>query len=119
MEKIKIGITAGDMNGISLEVILKALHQDYIFQHVIPIIYGNVKIASYHKNIVNLDNLSLYVLNQGEKPKAGKINIINCWNDNVTISLGKAGRIARYNAGRVRCNCNRTHQQTRNEARRF
>ncbi len=90
MEKIKIGITAGDMNGISLEVILKALHQDYIFQHVIPIIYGNVKIASYHKNIVNLDNLSLYVLNQGEKPKAGKINIINCWNDNVTISLGKA-----------------------------
>lgn len=30
MEKIKIGITAGDMNGISLEVILKALHQDYI-----------------------------------------------------------------------------------------
>ncbi len=90
MEKIKLGITSGDINSISLEVILKSLNNEYLFQSVIPVIYGNIKVTSYHKNIVNLGNMSIYVLNQGEKPKNNRINLVNCWNDNVNINLGKA-----------------------------
>lgn len=90
MEKIRIGITSGDINGIGLEVIIKSLLHEAIFHDIIPILYSNVKIASYHKNIVSADSASFYVLNPGEKPKANKINIINCWNENVTITLGKA-----------------------------
>lgn len=89
MEKVKIGITCGDINSVSLEVILKALNNEAIFKSIIPIIYGNVKIASYHKNIVQLENLSFNVLAQGERPRPGRINMVNCWNDNVTITLGK------------------------------
>ena len=89
MEKIKIGITSGDINSVSLEVILKSLSQESIFQYITPVIYGNIKIASYHKNIVNLENLSLNVINPGEKPKSGRINVVNSWTDNVTINLGK------------------------------
>ncbi|MEO6189038.1 MAG: 4-hydroxythreonine-4-phosphate dehydrogenase PdxA [Saprospiraceae bacterium] len=90
MEKIKLGITSGDINSISLEVILKSLANESIFEYIIPIIYGNIKITSYHKNIANLSNLSIYVLNQGEKPKLNRVNLVNCWNDNVNINLGKA-----------------------------
>lgn len=89
MEKVKIGITTGDINSISLEVILKALNNESLLQYVIPIIYGNIKVTSYHKNIVNLANLSIYVLNNGEKPKNNRINLVNCWNDNVNINLGR------------------------------
>jgi 4-hydroxythreonine-4-phosphate dehydrogenase len=89
MEKIKVGITCGDINSISLEVILKALNNETILKNIIPIIYGNVKIASYHKNIAQLENLSFNVIGQGEKPRPGRINLVNCWNDNVTITLGK------------------------------
>lgn len=89
MEKIRVGISCGDVNSISLEVILKALSKEMLFEHIIPIIYGNIKVISYHKNIVNLDNLSLYVLNTGERPKSGKINVINCWNEQVNLNLGK------------------------------
>jgi 4-hydroxythreonine-4-phosphate dehydrogenase len=91
MEKVRIGITCGDINSISFEVILKALNNEMIFKHIIPVIYGNVKIASYHKNIVQLENLSFNVIAQGERPKTGRINMVNCWNDNVTITLGKPG----------------------------
>lgn len=38
--KWKIGITVGDINGIGLEVILKALNNEYIYKEIIPIIYG-------------------------------------------------------------------------------
>ncbi|MEP7195546.1 MAG: 4-hydroxythreonine-4-phosphate dehydrogenase PdxA [Saprospiraceae bacterium] len=89
MEKIRIGITTGDINSISLEVILKSLSNESIFQYIIPIIYGNIKITSYHKNIVNLSNMSIYVLNKGEKPKHNRVNLVNCWNDNININLGK------------------------------
>lgn len=89
MEKIKIGITSGDINGIGLEVILKSLNNESLLQTGIPVIYGNIKITSYHKNIVNLPNLSIYVLNPGEKPKHNRVNLVNCWNDNVNITLGK------------------------------
>ena len=87
--KWKIGITVGDINGIGLEVFLKALNNEYIYKEIIPIIYGNIKVASYHKNIVQLENLSFFVLNEGDKPRADKINLVNCWNDNVTIDIGK------------------------------
>ncbi len=90
MEKIKIGISCGDINSISLEVILKALNNEMLFKNIIPVLYGNVKIASYHKNIAQLDNLSFNILAQGERPRPGRINLVNCWTDNVTIALGKA-----------------------------
>lgn len=90
MDKVRLGITCGDINSISLEVILKALNHEMVYKNIVPILYGNVKIASYHKNIAHLDNLSFNILAQGERPRPGRLNLINCWNDNVTISLGKA-----------------------------
>ncbi|MFZ1298662.1 MAG: 4-hydroxythreonine-4-phosphate dehydrogenase PdxA, partial [Saprospiraceae bacterium] len=88
MDKVKIGISCGDINSISLEVILKALNNEQIFKNIIPIIYGNIKIVSYHKNIALLENLSINIIGQGERPRPGRINLVNCWNDNVTITLG-------------------------------
>lgn len=90
MDKVRLGITCGDINSISLEVILKALRNEMIYKNIIPVLYGNVKIASYHKNIAQLDALSFNIIGQGERPRPGRLNLINCWNDNITISLGKA-----------------------------
>ncbi|MCC6753894.1 MAG: 4-hydroxythreonine-4-phosphate dehydrogenase PdxA [Saprospiraceae bacterium] len=90
MEKIRVGISCGDINSISLEVILKALSHEMIYKNIIPVLYGNVKIASYHKNIAKLDTLSFNNLAQGERPRPGRLNLVNCWNENVTIALGKA-----------------------------
>lgn len=90
MEKIRVGISCGDINSISLEVILKALSHEMIYKSIIPVLYGNVKIASYHKNIAKLDALSFNNLAQGERPRPGRLNLVNCWSENVTIVLGKA-----------------------------
>lgn len=68
MDKVKIGISCGDINSISLEVILKALNNEQIFKNIIPIIYGNIKIVSYHKNIALLENLSINIIGQGRDP---------------------------------------------------
>ncbi len=88
MKLIKVGITIGDINGIGLEVILKTLAHPRIFETMIPVIYGSSKVVSYHKNVVNLKDIPTTNYRNAESLSNGKVNIINCWNENVNIQLG-------------------------------
>ena len=47
--KIKIGITQGDINGVGYEVILKAFSDPTMLELCTPIIYGSPKVAAYHR----------------------------------------------------------------------
>lgn len=92
MEKLKIGISIGDINGIGLEVILKTLSNPRILNFCTPIIYGSSKVVSYHKNIVGVD-FQFQATRSAQQLIPDKINIVNCWQDNVNITLGKPSEI--------------------------
>ena len=92
MEKLKVGISVGDINGIGLEVILKTLAHQKIMDYCTPIIYGSTKVVSYHKNIVG-SNLQFQSSKAIDSIAHGKVNIINCWAENINITLGKATEI--------------------------
>lgn len=90
MKKPKIGISIGDVNGIGLEVILKALSNERLQSMCIPVIYGSSKIVSYHKNIVKLEQQFNYQSQRSaERLKDGVTNIVNCWEESVNINIGK------------------------------
>lgn len=89
MNKIRIGISIGDINGIGLEVILKTLSHPQILNLCTPVIYGSSKIVSYHKNVVGLDSFQFNVATSGDRIKRDKVNVVNCWADDVNITLGK------------------------------
>ena len=57
--KIKLGITHGDINGIGYEVIIKTLSDKRINDLCIPIVYGSPKLAAYHRKAINFENFSL------------------------------------------------------------
>jgi 4-phospho-D-threonate 3-dehydrogenase / 4-phospho-D-erythronate 3-dehydrogenase len=84
-----LGITVGDINGIGLEVVLKALSHAKILNICVPVIYGSSKVVSYHKNIVALDEVNFQGQRNAERLAMDRINVVNCWNDNVNITLGK------------------------------
>ena len=44
LNKIKVGITIGDPNGIGIEVILKIFEDKRIFEYFTPIVFGNTNI---------------------------------------------------------------------------
>ena len=88
-DKPIIGISIGDINGIGLEVILKALSHQKIVDICVPVIYGSSKVVSYHKNIVALDEVSFYGQRNAERLQYDKINVVNIWQENVNITLGK------------------------------
>ncbi len=86
---ITIGVTCGDINGIGLETILKALLIKKVGQNLRIVIYGSTKVVAYHKNIITPENIQFYAISTPEEAQAGRVNIINCWTDNVNITLGK------------------------------
>ena len=88
MEKIKIGITVGDINGIGLEVILKTVADERILNLCTPVIYGSSKVVSYHKNIVQVE-FPFANMSSARNAEDGKVNVVNCWQETVSITLGK------------------------------
>ena len=62
--KITVGITQGDGNGIGYEVIIKALADARILEGFTPIVYGSSKIFGFYKKTIhNLEPMDTYVIN--------------------------------------------------------
>lgn len=90
MEKIRVGITIGDINGIGPEVIIKSVYPSEILEHCTPVIYGSSKVVSYHKNIVQAEDFTFQSLATAERLNPKKVNVVNCWEEAVNITLGRA-----------------------------
>ena len=88
--RIKIGITQGDINGISYEVILKTLMDNRVYDSCIPILYGSPKVVAYHRKALNLVNFSFNAIRTADEANAKRPNLINCLDDNIRVELGKS-----------------------------
>ncbi|QKJ31990.1 4-hydroxythreonine-4-phosphate dehydrogenase PdxA [Mucilaginibacter mali] len=93
MEKIKVGISIGDVNGIGLEIIIKTLADAAILDYCTPIVYGHTKVASFHRRSVNAHDLNFNVITEASQAHHKKANIINCWEEDVKIDLGQSNEV--------------------------
>jgi 4-hydroxythreonine-4-phosphate dehydrogenase len=89
-EKVKIGISIGDVNGIGLEVILKTLLEPAILNYCTPIVYGHTKVTSFHRKALRLAELSFNVITDAAAANPKRVNLINCWEEDVKIELGQS-----------------------------
>jgi len=89
-DKIILGISQGDINGISYEVIMKALADNRIFDLCTPVVYGSPKVAAYHKKALDLENFSFNSIRTVDEAVPKKANIINCIDDSVRVEFGKS-----------------------------
>lgn len=93
-QKIKIGITQGDINGIGYEVLLKALTDPHITEVCTPIIYGSAKAAAYHKKTFAVDSYTISVARSADEVNLNKVNIINTSNEEPKVEFGTASEEA-------------------------
>lgn len=84
-----IGISCGDLNGIGMEVIMKTLANPDLFQLCTPVVFASAKVASYHRKALEMEQFNFEVVNSVAELRPGKPNLINCWNEEVILDLGK------------------------------
>lgn len=93
-ERVKVGITHGDMNGIGYEIIMKTFHDQRMLESVTPVIYGSSKVASYHRKSLNISEINFNLVKNAAAAIAKRMNIVNVTHDEVKIDLGKSTEIA-------------------------
>ncbi len=85
--KIRVGISVGDTNGIGPEIILKTLNKKGLLEFFTPVIFGSTKLFSYYKNALKLST-NIYGVSKVEGVVDNKINVVNIWKDNLEIDIG-------------------------------
>jgi len=87
-EKIKVGISIGDLNGIGSEIILKTFEDSRILEFCTPVIFASNKILSFFKKHFKSE-INFHGINEGDQIIDGKVNVFNVWKENVPIEFGK------------------------------
>lgn len=88
--RVKVGITHGDINGIGYEVILKTLSDARIAELCTPIIYGSSKVLAYHRKLMELESVNLSIINTAQDAGHNRVNIINSVNTDVKVDIAQS-----------------------------
>ena len=92
--KLKIGITQGDTNGIGWELILKVLADGRITELMTPVIYGTLSAAAfYQKRLKDIEPVRLNTVSSAKAAAAGKANIVECGPSDLSITPGKPSKL--------------------------
>jgi 4-hydroxythreonine-4-phosphate dehydrogenase len=87
---IKVGVSHGDINGISYELILKTFDEVRIYESCIPVIYGSSKVLAYHRKITDLPPANVNTITNARDAGINRLNIINCGNEEATVELARS-----------------------------
>ncbi len=93
-QSIRIGITQGDVNGISYEIIMKTLGDSRILEFFTPVVYGSSKVASYHKKMLGIHEFNFHVVRSADQAQKGKANLLNIFQEEIKVDLGQTSEIA-------------------------
>jgi 4-hydroxythreonine-4-phosphate dehydrogenase len=88
-DKIKVGITQGDLNGIGLEVIIKTFFDPTMLEVCTPVLFGSQKTFSFHRKMLNVD-MRFTQLRSAELAVPRQFNIVNVYEDEINVEFGKA-----------------------------
>ncbi len=96
-DKIRIGITHGDLNGVGYELILKTFADEAMSEMCVPIVYGSPKAAIFHRKALGLET-NFQTVSDATDAVEGRLNMIPCFDEEVKIDLGhptaESGRAA-------------------------
>lgn len=88
-DKPVIGISIGDINGIGPEVIIKALADQRMLDHITPVVFGSAKVISYYRKLLKMEDFQFTQIKSLDEMSPKKVNVINCWNEMVEIKVGQ------------------------------
>lgn len=87
--KIKIGITQGDTNGIGWETILKCFSDPRMYELATPVVYGSPAVAAYYKNTIReIENISFNIIEDAQHTSGKQLCIVPTGEKEIKIEPG-------------------------------
>lgn len=88
-QKIVVGISLGDINGVGIEIILKTFADKRMLDFCTPVLFGSSKVVSIHKKVLKIDTPTQGI-HDLDQIVHGKINLLNIWKEEVNVEIGQA-----------------------------
>lgn len=86
---MRIGITHGDINGISYEMLIKTLQDAELLELCTPVIFGSAKVAEFTARHLGLEPVKFNVIDNPAKAQRGHINLVPvCGENEPTVQFG-------------------------------
>ena len=86
--KPNIGISCGDLNGIGIELIIKALSDPRLLEHCNPVIFASNKVINFYRKSVPEINFNYQNVRELNRLNSKQVNVFNCWEEEVAITPG-------------------------------
>src|SRR5690625_3798692 len=90
-EKLVVGISVGDINGIGGEIILKTFEDSRMLDFCTPVIFGSVRLMSFYKKHFGID-INFQGINHLENLIPNRINVLNVWREPVHVEFGQSNK---------------------------
>lgn len=88
-EKVIVGISQGDVNGIGLEVVLKTLMEPGITEVCTPVLFSSQKTVSYYRKVLGFEEFNFNPIKDFSQINNKKVNVFICYDEEVNIEMGK------------------------------
>lgn len=89
-EKLIVGITQGDINGVGYEVIFKALADERMLELCVPVIYGSGRVANQYRKSISEPMPQFHQISDVCDADDSQINLINVVGEDVQAEPGVA-----------------------------
>jgi 4-hydroxythreonine-4-phosphate dehydrogenase len=90
LNKVKIGITQGDTNGVAYELILKTFEDERMLETCTPIVYGSAKALAYHRKALEITTVNTRTITNANDANGNQLYILNLNDEEIPIELGKS-----------------------------
>jgi 4-hydroxythreonine-4-phosphate dehydrogenase len=96
MSQVKpiIGISCGDLNGIGIELILKAFTDNRILELCTPVVFASNKAINFYRKSVPEISLNYQSIKEYNRINQKQVNLFNCWEEEVAITPGQMTEVA-------------------------
>lgn len=89
-----IAISAGDLNGIGMEIIIKTLDHPGLMELCTPVVFASAKVASYHRNAIDRKDFNFNIVSSIDQIHPDRPNLVNAWEEEVPLELGQESETA-------------------------
>ncbi|MFN6038279.1 MAG: 4-hydroxythreonine-4-phosphate dehydrogenase PdxA [Bacteroidota bacterium] len=88
-DKIILGISQGDINGIGPEVILKTLHESHLLELCTPVVFSSQKTIGFYRKLLGMEEFNFNAVRDLKQINNKKANVFVCYEEEVPIEPGK------------------------------
>lgn len=93
LQKPIVGFSCGDLNGIGIELIIKALSDPRIVDVCTPVVFASNKSINFYRKGLPEINFSYHATKELSKLSHKQVNVFNCWEEEVAITPGQLNEI--------------------------